>query len=746
MPTSTSLQVSAASLSSGQTENLTATVTVAPPNAGTPSGGTVTFLNGSTTLGTATLNSGTATLQVSTLPAGADVVMANYGGTTSFAASSTVSGPNSIITTVAGNGTDGFSGDNGQATAAELARPSGVAVDANGNLFIVDTVNHRVREVNHATGVITTVAGNGTQSYGGDGGQATAAGLVYASSVAVDASGHLFVADYGGNRIREVNLATGVITTVAGNGTQGYSGDNGQATAAELYEPSGVAVDASGNLFIADSGNERIREVNLATGVITTVAGTGARAFGGENGDNGPATAAELNGPTGLAVDAAGDLFIGDYLENRVREVNHATGVITTVAGNGTQSYGGDGGQATAAELDQPAGVAVDANGNLFIADSSNNRIRAVNLSTGVITTLAGTGTQGSGGDNGPATAAELYRPSGLAVDAAGDVLMGGYLENQIREVASGAAVVTVKDPWVVAGDGDFNGNGTSDILWYNKITGNTNIWFIQNGNYTGWSDPGVMAPSTGFVVAGIGDFNGNGTSDILWYNTNTGNTNIWFIQNGNYTGWSDPGAMAPSTGFAVAGIGDFNGDGTADILWYNKSTGNTNVWFIQNGNYTGWSDPGVMAPSTGFVFAGIGKFNGGNTSDILWYNTATGNTNVWFIQNGNYAGWSDPGVMAPSTGFAFAGVGDFNGDGTTDILWYNPSTGNTNVWFIQNGNFTGWSDPGVMAPSTGFVFAAVGDFNGNPDLLWYNPTTGNTNVWFLANGGYTGFADPGVI
>ena len=224
-------------------------------------------------------------------------------------------------------------GDNGPATAAELSGPTGVAVDSAGDLFIADTGNDRIREVNHATGVITTIAGNGTEGYSGDNGPATAAELDDPEGVAVDSAGDLFIADTGNNRIREVNLSTGVITTVAGNGTAGYSGDNGPATAAELYIPDGVAVDSAGDLFIADTATTRIREVNLSTGVITTVAGNGTVGY---SGDNGPATAAELDGPTGVAVDSAGDLFIADSANNRIREVNHATGVITTVAGNGT--------------------------------------------------------------------------------------------------------------------------------------------------------------------------------------------------------------------------------------------------------------------------------------------------------------------------------------------------------------------------------------------------------------------------
>jgi sugar lactone lactonase YvrE len=287
---------------------------------------------------------------------------------------------NGIITTVAGNGINGYSGDYGRATNASLSlsadadpfAPSGVALDASGNLFIADVDNGCIRKVDN-NGIITTVAGGG--HYGlGDGGAATSASLIGPSGVAVDASGNLFIADRWNYRIREVD-PDGIITTVAGNGSYGYSGDGGQATSASLAGPSGVAVDASGNLFIADTYNNVIRKVDN-NGIITTVAGNG---INGYSGDGGQATSASLVQPSGVAVDASGDLFIADTWNNRIREVN-PDGIITTVAGNGSFNYSGDGGQATSASLAGPSGVAVDASGNLFIADMGNFRIREVLL------------------------------------------------------------------------------------------------------------------------------------------------------------------------------------------------------------------------------------------------------------------------------------------------------------------------------------------------------------------------------
>jgi sugar lactone lactonase YvrE len=321
-----------------------------------------------------------------------------------------------------------------------------VAVDATGNLFIADTDNNRIRKVG-TNGIISTVAGNGLYTYG-DGGAATNAGLS-ADGVTVDATGNLFIADTYNNRIRKVG-ADGIIATVAGNGYVnpsngyggGYSGDGGAATNAELNLPQGVAVDATGNLFIADTVNNRIREVGT-NGIINTVAGNGYvnpyTGSGGYSGDGGAATNAELNGPIDVAVDATGNLFIADTYNNRIRKVG-ANGIIATVAGNGLYTYG-DGGAATNAELYWPFGVAVDATGNVFIADTYNNVIREVGTN-GTITTVAGGGTN-SLGDGDAAINAELNQPTGVAVDATGNLFIADYFNARIRKVAFDPSVLT---------------------------------------------------------------------------------------------------------------------------------------------------------------------------------------------------------------------------------------------------------------------------------------------------------------
>ncbi len=365
------------------------------------------------------------------------------------------------IATVAGGGLV----DNGPGASTALDGPAAMVADTSGRLDIADYANNCVRQLNLTTGLMTTIAGIGISGDNGDSGQATAAALDWPTAVAVNAAGGLFIADEYGQRVRDVNLATGVITTIAGDGTAGYTGNNGPATSAELDDPTGIAVDAAGNLYIADAANNCIREVNLASGTITTIAGDGTAGY---SGDNGPATSAELDDPTGVAVDNAGHLFIADEGNDRIREVNLSSGLITTVAGDGTAGYNGDGIQGTAAELDAPADVAVNSAGNLLIADTDNNRIRLLNLSSGVITTVAGNGTAGYSGDSGQATAASINSPLGVAADASGDIFISDTANNVIREVNSAGVIVTLAGT-ATAGDrpnevpaaaGTFNGPG----------------------------------------------------------------------------------------------------------------------------------------------------------------------------------------------------------------------------------------------------------------------------------------------
>jgi sugar lactone lactonase YvrE len=452
------------------------------------------------------------------------------------------------IETVAGNGTTGFSGDGGPATSATLGVPGGVSVDSSGNIFIADTGNKRIRKVAAATGNIQTVAGNGTFGYSGDGGPATTTTLNIPSDVYADGSGNLFISDTFNHRIRKVVAATGTIQTVAGNGTAGFSGDGGLATSATLHFPKGVFVDSSGNIFTADYFNARIREVAAATGNIQTVAGNGTFGY---SGDGGPATSAGFVGPTGVFVDSSGNLFIPD--NSRIREVIGATGIIQTVAGNGTYGFGGDGGPATSAELYVPIGVCVDSFGNIFIADTNNNRIREVVAATGTIQTVAGNGSSGFSGDGGPATSAQLAGPKGVYVDSSGNLFIADAYNGRIREVDASTGFIQT-----VAGNGafGFSGDGgpaTSAELdlrvgFSNGITGDRqgNLFVTEESNSRIRKISGLVAvvgitagPSTATVSPG-------GTHQFTVNVTGAKNTAItWNLSGTSCTG-SGCGTITP--------------------------------------------------------------------------------------------------------------------------------------------------------------------------------------------------------
>jgi len=332
------------------------------------------------------------------------------------------------IITIAGKGIQGYCGDGGSAISAKLYYPTDVAIDVEGNIYICDAFNHVIRKVD-TLGIISTFVGTGTAGYSGDGGPATSAKLFKPYRLALDTAGNLFIAEANNHLIRKVNTS-GIISTFAGTGTAGYSGDGGSATSAKLYNPAGVTLDAAGNLYIADCNNNVIRKVNTS-GIISTIAGTGTADY---SGDGGPATSANLDQPTDLCIDASGNLYIADYSNNVVRRIN-TSGIINTFAGTGIPDYTGDGGPATSAKLFFPTGLEIDSFDNIFIGDASNNVIRKVNTS-GIISTFAGTGTAGYSGDGGSATMSQISgSTSGLGIDIAGNLYIADRDNNVIREV-----------------------------------------------------------------------------------------------------------------------------------------------------------------------------------------------------------------------------------------------------------------------------------------------------------------------
>jgi DNA-binding beta-propeller fold protein YncE len=341
-----------------------------------------------------------------------------------------------IITTAVGTGEKGFAGDGGPANAALLNGPFDIAFDAAGNLYFSDTFNNRIRRVDAKSAVISTVAGNGEAGFAGDGGPATKASLNEPYGIVLDRTGNIFVADRLNRRVRRIDAASGIITTTAGTGEAAYGGDGGPAARAGLAEPNGLAFDArERHLYIADVADHRVRIVDLAAGTIATFAGTGKAEH---SGDGGKASAAGIFGARAVKLAADGTLYILERQGSSLRAVDPLTGIITTIAGTTARGYSGDGGPALEAVFDAPKEMAIEHDGSLLIVDTENHAIRHIDRATGILSNLAG-GRKGTGGDGGPATAAGLDRPHGAIVGPDGAIYIGDTNNHRVRKLTRGA-------------------------------------------------------------------------------------------------------------------------------------------------------------------------------------------------------------------------------------------------------------------------------------------------------------------
>ena len=496
---------------------------------------------------------------------------------------------NGIITTFAGNGTAGFSGDGVPPATTELNGPSGVAVDAAGDLYIADTTNYRIRKV--SGGLISTIAGNGTFLDSGDGGPALSATLGTTTRIAIDSAGNLYTTEPNQLLMRKIS-ASGIITTFAGNGGGGFSGDLGPATSATI-NPTGVATDSAGNVYIADGANFRIRKVS--GGTIITIAGNGDFKF---SGDDGRATAATLHFPSAVAIDSAGSLYIADTNNNRIRKVSG--GVITTSAGNGLPGFSGDKGPATSAQLNFPTGIAVDSTGVLYIADTGNNRIRKV--VSGTITTIAGNGTAGFSGDGGPAADAMVSGPMGVAVDSAGNLYIADYYNNRIRKISGGnistfagngmatfsgdgglATKAALNAPVGVAADAAGNvyiADKSNHRI--RKVSSDGIITTIAGNGTSGDGGPATSAALSSPVGVAVDSTGGVYISDNSQVRKVSGTVINTLAGNGNY-GFSGDGG--PATSAALNGPVGIAVDSTGNV--FIADHGNDRVRYIPSGPVT---------------------------------------------------------------------------------------------------------------------------------------------------------------
>jgi len=466
------------------------------------------------------------------------------------------SGQTQIIATVAGGGTSW--GNGAPAAEANLSSMYGVTVDGAGNLYI-SCAGYALGEVYAATGIIYSLQSTVNPTFG----------------IAMDGAGNIYFSD---GSVYVYELSGGKITKVAGNGTQGYSGNGGKATAAELNSPGALAVDSAGNLYIADTLNNAIRKVSAATGIISTVAGVGGEQNSGYWGDGGPATAAGLYFPDGVAVDSAGNIYIADQWNRRIRMVTAATGIITTVAGNGTEGYTGDSGPATAAELGVVYGVALDSSRNIFIATDSSV-IREVTAATGIITTIAGNGVYGYSGDGGPPTAAELSFPdpswegSGIVVDGAGNIYFTDA-SGRVREVTQGLSI-TIGFTGDGGGSVSLSSGGTCSGYCNLMAPSSVNVFLTPTAatgsTFVSWSgcdsvtgNQCMVKMDTARSVAA--QFNLQTFADT--YATTSGNGTITSSSSTVDYGGSVTFTMTPSAGYTLWKLTDNGADVTSLAVW----------------------------------------------------------------------------------------------------------------------------------------------------------------------------------
>lgn len=591
------------------------------------------------------------------------IIARDAGGNVGRTAVTVNATPGAVVVTVVGSGARAAAGDGGPAAAAQISRPYQIDFDGAGNLYVVDTDNHAVRKV-APNGVITTIAGRaGQRGFSGDGGPATSALLDTPVGVAADGAGNVYITDIANNRIRKVAASTGIISTFAGNGREGFSGDGGPATDAQINFPFALDTDSAGNLYIADYSNHRIRKVTIADGRISTVAGNGNEGFGG---DGGPATSASLAFPLAVTLDNNGDLIVCDSGNNRIRKVTISSGSIQTIVGTGITAFSGDGGPATSANINTPNGAIVDPQGNLFFCDRGNRRIRRVAVGTNIITTIAGSGTLGFNGDGLAALASHFNFPNSLAFDPAGNLYIADRENGRVRRLVFAAA--TDNTPPAIALTAPATGGTvtiTDDAL---NVSGtasdNLNLFQVRWSNDRGGS--GVAQGTTNWRVPNLPlqigpnrltftawDANGNAASTTLTVNFNPTRIITTYAGTGVSGDSGDGGAAVAArlslpAGIALDAAGNLYVADSANHRVRKITPGGAILPFAGTGNLGSSGDGGQAASATLNDPQSVAVDGSGNV-----FITDTGNSRIRRV--------APNGVITTYAGDGFDG---FEGDG----------------------------------------------------------------------------------
>jgi hypothetical protein len=636
--------------------------------------------------------------------------------------------------------------------------PRGIVMDAARNLYVTDGANHRVLRIDAATAAVTTIAGTGTQGGTGDGGPATLATLSIPIGIGIDAAANLYIADSLNNRIRRIDSTTGVITTVAGTGTAGYAGDGGPATAARLMQPSGLFADPSGNLYVVDTGNYAVRRVDAASGLITTVAGNGVKGNGCTDGEGVAATLAPLSSPHAVALDGAGTIFIADG--RLIRKI--AAGVITTFAGpyQCTARPGQEAVPAVPTIIGLPAAVATDRAGNLYFADGT--RVRRVNPG-GLLNTIAGGVDAGLAGDGSIALAGQLSDPVALVLDDAGRVYIADPGNSRIRKATISSAPYITRHPagaTVRAGvevtfSAAANGGSAATVRWqasadrgvtWANIQGATtpDYALVSNvaDNFKRFRAVFTNAEGQAFTYAAaltvlrptLTDFDGDSRGDLMVWRPGSG---TWFSLRST-TDYSYASAMGTQWGNAAAGdiplAGDIDGDGIGDLIVWRASTG-TWYWLTSS---TGYSYAAAGARQWGNQALGdmplTADMDGDGRSDLVVWRASTG-TWYWLSSSSGYdTGFARSVLLGDAGDRPF--LGDVDGDGRADPIVWRPSNG-TWYWLnsvdgFQTGSAKQWGNEGEGD------IPLVGDIDGDGlvDLVVWRAPIGKW-LWLSSSSGY---------
>ena len=561
------------------------------------------------------------------------------------------------FTTLAGNASvvGGFA--DGTGSAARFFLPRTIAVDAAGSLYVADSVNSVIRKVS-PDGVVVLFAGAPGATASVDGAR-LAARFSMPFGIAVDAAGTIYVADTNNQTIRRISTS-GIVSTLAGlAGSIGTA--DGTGSAARFNYPTGVAVDAAGNVYVTDTTNDTIRKITAA-GLVTTLAGSAGNAGSAD----GTGSSARFNAPYALTVDGAANIFVTDFANQTIRKVT-PLGVVTTVAGV-VGVAGSNDGPGRTAHFYYPIGIAVNTGGTLFVTDCYNHTIRQIGTD-GTVTTLGGLA--GSfGHDDGNGSTARFLYPEGLAVTPAGILYVADANNNTIRRAET------------IQG-GDINAHGRPDIAWENTVTGDRGFWLMNGTTLVSWADLGLV--TTDWHIAATADFNGDGQTDILWENAVTGACGFWLMNGTTFVSWVSLGMVSTDWRFVAAA--DFNGDGKPDILMENNVTGIRGFWLMNGTSFSAWVNLGAV--STDWHFVAAADFNGDGKADILMENTVTGDRRLWLMNGTAFA--SSVAIDYASTDWHIVGAADYNGDGKTDILWENRVTGDRGFRLMNGTVFSSW-------------------------------------------------------